>query len=499
MKKEKIIKIIYYFLLVIFAISTSYFSSLLIVKEKNIIFTIITMVVSLVTGGYIFFKTSKELVSNIKRNYGVAILFVLVSLIVCYKYNVAFWIGKKTLISTISICYIMTLVCYYIKDFIIKFYNRMNNWDKKAYFITSIIGIVVITILYSINEGWYLQYDKIYSLDSGWCFNKLFPRYNYYDIRHPLLSTITFPIYAILSTISDILFCGDNILIIAIMLQFINFQLLLITAMELKQIFNNKYIFIIYMLSFPILLYTVFFEKYQLCTFLVVTYVYNLILNKNTNKILIASSFGSMPTSAFIGIAEFLNKNTIKEKMLEVLKIIAITIVLFISLGRIHSFIYGLDELAATKDRYASCTYTLAQKVISTTKVFKSSIFALPSSFNNSKYLWDNLLGSVSIIGIIIFILCIIGFITNRQKRYSKILFSWVMFSFVLFVGLNWSIHESPLFSIYFSWAIIPMSILGIEYIMSKLKLNKKIIYTILCVFMLVINVSTIVTIGKVL
>ena len=39
----------------------------------------------------------------------------------------------------------------------------------------------------------------------------------------------------------------------------------------------------------------------------------------------------------------------------------------------------------------------------------------------------------------------------------------------ILFMILNWSIHESPLFNIYFAWAIIPATILGLEKIFEYL------------------------------
>ena len=91
------------------------------------------------------------------------------------------------------------------------------------------------------------------------------------------------------------------------------------------------------------------------------------------------------------------------------------------------------------------------------------------------------------------------GFCVNRKKMYSKIFISWTGFASILFFILNWSVHESPLFSIYFSWAVIPLLIMGIDYIIKKLRIKRIIIYIPLYIAMITINIVEIINITKIL
>ena len=78
---------------------------------------------------------------------------------------------------------------------------------------------------------------------------------------------------------------------------------------------------------------------------------------------------------------------------------------------------------------------------------------------------------------------------------YSKYLIVWSVFLAILFMILNWSIHESPLFNIYFAWAIIPATILGMEKIFEYFKLNKKVAYYSIISIISIINITSIVQI----
>ena len=146
-----------------------------------------------------------------------------------------------------------------------------------------------------------------------------------------------------------------------------------------------------------------------------------------------------------------------------------------------------------TKENFSKTTYTTQEKIISTTKMIQSSFTALPSSTNvkEGKYLWSGLENNVSIISIIIISILIIGIIKNRKNLFAQISSIWLLFSAILFILLNWSTHETPLFTIYFSWSIIPLFVMGLDFIIQKAKLNKKVIYGLILTFITIINIAT--------
>ena len=185
-----------------------------------------------------------------------------------------------------------------------------------------------------------------------------------------------------------------------------------------------------------------------------------------------------MPTSAFIGISEIIKKDDFKKKIKQIVKTILIGVLAFLALGRLHVFVKGIDEAKYEQQAFDRKELTIKERVNCTFNMFENSIIGLPSSVNEkNQFIWENITGSVSIISILIVILMLIGIIKKRGELFTKIATSWLVFAFILFIIINWSTYNAPLFTILFSWAVIPLLIYGIDVIIYKFHLNKKIIY----------------------
>lgn len=478
-------------------------------KELIIISLIVTFIASLV-----FYKyTVKDFIRYIKNNTSFSVFSAIIFLWVLLSYAMSktplradelnmylqnLFRLRYFAVSSISAMYIGIIVLNNIKEKYIGFYNSLDDKDKKLYVALSIIWLCIISVVYTVNNNWFIQYDKVYSIDSGWVFKNIYQDANYYDIRHPMLGIITYPIYTIIATFVKFIFFGDMVNVIsAIILQFINVQFLIIICFLLKELTKNKNVFIIYMLSFPTILYSLFFEKYQLCVFLLFLYVYKLCKEQKKISCNITLAVGCMPTSVFIGIGELLTSLNFKEKIKKCLKILCISIVIFVVSGRIRIFKLGLEEINITQDRFSNKSFSFSEKVISTTKLVQSAIFGIPSKMvENNKYWWDKLESNISCLSILMIILIIVGAIKNRKDIFARISMIWSIFAVILFVIFNWSTHESPLFNIYFSWAIIPLIVYGAECIMELFKINKKYFYGILYTLMIVINIVSIIKVG---
>ena len=269
---------------IIFALSSTMLSFQLIIENyyTNLnIFT--TIIISFICAIWFYKKTIKENCGFIKDNIIFTIICMILAIIVdtqlyltkgieCKKIFNQYLINpfkiRFFIISVISLIYLFIYLGNKIKQWILNFYKLLDSWDKNAYVIASVISFIIIAIAYSMNSNWYLQYDKVYSLDSGWCFNNIFPESTYYDIRHPILSIFTFPIWAITNTLVNFIIPGNlSSIVIAIILQIINAQLLILIGFQIKILTKNKLVFILYMLSFSTILNFMFFEKYQLCLF----------------------------------------------------------------------------------------------------------------------------------------------------------------------------------------------------------------------------------------
>ena len=489
----------------------------MIVRDYTYLTMSVTMIVSFLCALYFWKKTLNENIENFKNSRVFSIICLILASFVIFEMYQTKGIQSKMffdrfifnpfrirgfMISLLSALYIGIYIGNKIKIWLSDFYKKMDSWDKKVYLILSLISIGIIVLAYGLNSNWYIQSDNVYSLDSGLVFSDIYPDPSYYHIKHPIMGIFNFPVYAIIKTIVNLLIPGTNItnVLIAIISQILNIQMLIIIGFLLKFLTNKKSVFLIYMLSFPTLSLAMFFEKYILCVFWLVFYLYYL-CNKDENKSIVGiiSAVGCMPTSCFIGALEFFTSSKMKEKILRILKIIIITILIFICFGRFWVLLKGPSETLYTQQEWESKDFDIKQRMIATLKVIQNSIFALPSKIvAENNYFWDDTLSTnISVISLIIFTFVVIGIIKNRKSLFVKGCTIWTIFSFILFIIFKWSPHTSPLFTIYFSWAIIPLFVMGLEYVFDKLKINKKTGYVILMFLMLVVNITTMLDISK--
>lgn len=435
------------------------------------------------------------------------------------RFNLKFFV-----ISSFTIIMLFVYVLNRIRDDIKFMLNKLDVWDKRAYIVATILSIVLIIGIYSLSVGWYYTYDSVYSIDSKWIFKDIIRESHYYDVRHPILNIFVFPVWAIVNTVLDTL--NSSILHLgkesfryleAVILQILNAQLLILIALKLKILTKNRKVFILYMVSFATLTYTLFFEKYQLITFLLVNYVFLTCFKKQNVKAMV-SSILVMPTTAVISIAEVLDihketlKEDIKKSIIKGVKVLVVLVAFLIIFGRMSVFINGKRDVIKMRKQFTAVLST-EERINATNNMFHSSITPFKANITiENKYLWENLSKKSSILSISVIILSIIGFVSNSKKLIYKISMAWIIFAYVLFVILKWSPDETPLFNIYFSWAIIVLLVAGIDTIINKLsivinniynkvekdkveKILNILIYTVIIVAILIANFKEVYTI----
>ena len=221
---------------------------------------------------------------------------------------------------------------------------------------------------------------------------------------------LVFPIWAsingIVKLIAPIHLVSE---ITAICLQVLNIQFLLISAYMIKKLSNNKWVFWIYLVSSPVLIFTLFLEKYQICTFLVVLFSYLYCKNKNGRESILVLATGLMPTSIVIYIKDFFTKEKIKDKIKQIFKLAVIGLGVVVCLGRVHLLFPEnlIEELSKMEDKYISDTITIKDSLTSYTNMIQGSFIATTTEIGK-KYVLAKVMEEISIIGIIAFIILII-------------------------------------------------------------------------------------------
>ena len=96
----------------------------------------------------------------------------------------------------------------------------------------------------------------------------------------------------------------------------------------------------------------------------------------------------------------------------------------------------------------------------------------------------------LSVIGLTIIIIAILGFILNRKDLLSKIAFIWIVFSFILHCIIGWGIPEDGLilYTLHYSWAFVCLIYKFFEKVFKKHKNIKNAIYVLIILLLTVIN-----------
>ena len=480
--------------LLVFMLSASFslLSFYQIIKYERI-YTIITLIVTFILSFIFITKTVKENYKYYKENKIKTIIILILSIFVILAMHESKIIKQLNIfdfkieisrlrywaLATPAVFYLFVWIYRKIKDFITKFWKDLDDKEKKIYKKISIISTIVVAILFVLNNNWYTQYDIVYSIDSGWIFKNMLPKLAYYDLRHPILGTIMFPLWAMITKTLGLVVpahllntCG------AIFFQVLSVQFLIIISFIIKKLTSSDWAFKLYLVSAPTLLFALFLEKYQLITFMLVVYVYLYMKNNENKEEALVMAAGIMPTSIFIYIKEFFSKEPIKQKIKNIMKLAVVGLGVIICLGRVHMLFPNnlMQELELIQTKYASKEVTKVEALTSYTNMVEGSLLTVSSKVNK-KYIWTGILDEISYIGVAMFIIMLIGIIKDRKDKFTQICSIWLVFSILLLTVLNWSVHESPLFSIYFSWAFIPLFVKGLDYLINKFNIKEKNVY----------------------
>lgn len=367
--------------------------------------------------------------------------------------------------------------------------DLMDSADRKIYAILTAFTSAAILAVYLADSRFYLQYDQVYSLDSGYCFNNLFPRIGYYDIRHPLLSVVTFPLYSIVRRGVGALL-PDSLAqpVCAAVLQIFNVQCMLCIGFLLKDITHSRATALLYFSSAPVFLFTVFFEKFQICTFLAVYYAYRLCKDRN-RELNFAAAAGGMTTSVILATGEFITCKPFSNKIRQLCRIAGVGIIFLICSGRAHLLNPAtlLGEIFAMTGNFAAKGQTLKACIRSFSNFTQSTLIALPS-VSGKTFTWMNITGRFSVFGIIVAGIMLLGLWTDRKNVFTRLCGIWFVAAPILFIVIRWSVDESPLFGLYFSWAFISLFQKGLRFIARKIHWNERMVFAAVSCLMLIAN-----------
>lgn len=474
-----------------------------------------TMGGSFLCGLFIYKKTAKENIAQIRSHPQMALALFIIAIALIYAMYQVKGIPNKAeifppfslrmfrlrywLIAVPALFYLLVWLENAIRGFIHELWQSIDEVDKKLYLWGTIVLSLIAIVFYVMEPNWYLQYDKVYSIDSGGIYANIYPKLSYYDIRHPTLSILTFPIWALVHGGLS-LFAPAHLLngLCAICIQLVNVQFLLLTGIMIKILSKSRWTFLLYLASFSVLMFILFFEKYQLCVFLLVLYAYLTCKQKKGSALSLILATGAMSTNILLFGTEIIEKEFFTQKVKRIFDMAVCGVMTLVCTGRIHLLIPQilLGETTAKVQRFGLKNLPVEECAASFINMVQGIFLPLASKAGKT-YFWTDIIHGISFIGGAILVIIIIGFLRNYKDRFVRACGVWLTVGVVLFGVFQWSVKESPLFSIYFAWAAIPLFQHGVQFIIQKMRWKERNAYAIILTAMLVVNIAAILEIGK--
>ena len=398
------------------------------------------------------------------------------------------------------------LVSRFLPKIVMFFKSLEKNEKNYLIFSTCILGLAII-IIYSITNVFYAPklngeiqtFDVVYSSDTG-----AHAVLNDYlnvsavenDIRQPLFAIFSFP-FAIIAYMIGNLFNnlgnGYFILIAIIQVFLMNIVSILLSRMlRLKNIEQTLFL-IFYTVTYPFILFAFNLEQYVFGMFWFMCFLYSYMQTKEGSKFCFIASVGSLVTNAILfplltsgrkvkkWLSDFLPTGLIFIAGIIIFGQFPIILNIFSGAGHVSNYISGeinFNTLCQYSNFVANC-FIAPFNTITEERLGHISFQLAPAEVLN-------------ILGCILLILVILGFILNRKNLFAKICFAWVIFSIILLVVLGYGTRENGLilYSFYFNWAFVSLIFLLLKKLLEKRKKLFISISIILITLLVICNIN---------
>ncbi len=423
--------------------------------------------------------------------------------------------GLNIIMAILSLPFII-LIIYKFIDFIIpkiKQFILSLSRIERVYLLVIILIAIITSIIITSNTSVFTfpvlgksnEYcDVIYTADSG-----MLLKGNGYvnasfmenDIRQPLFGIFALPFSLpalLISNMLKIFSISSGYYIILMIIQFI---LLAITTIMFSRMLeinecDKKYFYLLFSVSFPYLLFSMLLEQYAIALFYLILVIYNYYNNKDKTNYAYIGAVGTLTTSGIL-FPLISNIKNIKNYLISVLKsFIAFMSVLIIG-GQFPQVINAPNTFTHLIGDFTT-KVTLTDKLYQFTHFIKGIFIANPGIIKFPGFPSYQLISfnSVSIIGIIMIVICIISFILNRNKFIARISIFWIIFSILILFIIGWGTSENGLvlYSLYFTFAYLILYFLFIKKIFKSKVLFRSIII-VSSIVMFIFNIKEIINI----
>ncbi|ACS99109.1 hypothetical protein [Paenibacillus sp. JDR-2] len=421
--------------------------------------------------------------------------------------------NDKVISIALGICSLLAVflvLCWFLPKFYAtakELITGLDRLERRYWIIASIIMAVAILIIYNLTNVFYgahdaagkiIPYDVVYTADSiDQVESNAFLNIGTYenDIRQPLFGLYAAPFALIAMILSKVLFFIPNSY--PIMMQIIHvfvmqFAMILLARMMKLQSMDKVFFLLFMSFSYPFLLFMLNIEQYIFAVFWLILFIYSYLFQWGRRDFFFIGAVGSLVTTGIL--FPLLSQ---ARKLKEWIKDMAVNAFKFLAAATLFG---QLPVILETHTEYKGLMAFSGAEVTTLDKWYQyvnffASCFVWPSAgedrttFEHASYQL-RLVDSLNILGVIILVLAVIGFLLHYKDRFAQICMFWLAFSFVILFAVGWGTKENGLilYSFYYSWALFALIFKLANRLLARVQPLKFGVYGLLLGVMAVIN-----------
>lgn len=414
------------------------------------------------------------------------------------------------------------LALYYVYVCILYVWNHIFTISKRSMLFKGVkkyelivysiilVSLILLTVYVFTSSrafwGFKSVFDIIYTSDSPFLARKMVYLNVFHpenDFRQPLFAIFSAPFMGIPYLITRL--AGGSLCMEGIIMNVFQNILLLFSffvlakTMELSPLKRLCFILIICS-SYMTLLFSLMMEQYVVAFFWLIWSIYVYIVNGRTCRLAVYGATGTLLTSAVLSLLRIpsLQLSNFK-KMINILMVEAIGFVICMFAFCRLDILLELSNIRQLM-RFVEGNCSFSNKVLQYI-VYVSNCFMAPNAGIDSStfghFSWQLTEPTrISLTGIAVIAVAIIGYVVNHRRQICNIALYWLLFSVVVLVIIGWGTIENGLilYSLYFGWPLFVLLFCLLEKLDEKLKIRFLIpvISALVTAFFLFVNIPAI-------
>lgn len=370
--------------------------------------------------------------------------------------------------------------------------HSLEPSERAFIIIFFLLGVFMVTICYSLTNCFYLpytaegtlvEYDVVFTSDTGVLINNnAFMNIGAIqnDINQMLFGVFAMPLGIIATLFSKITWFVPNGY--AYWLGALNVLLLSVTILLLVRMSNLKgtskiLCLCVLSVSYPTMLFLLNLEQYVLALFLLSAFLYTALNNSKYKSMFFLGAAGTLITSGITFPLLLMPYEHFKPKKAFnfILKIGICYVMLIAIFGKLPYLLNIFQKQSELLSWYGGVSLSFEAKLLQFLNFVGNSLFAPVTQISFERGFPRFTLvpiSWVSLLGIVVLLVSILGFIQNRQNRFVQICGLWILFSFFVTVIMGWGTVENGLilYSLYFGWAFQLLCFLAIDHVLLHFK-----------------------------